>query len=145
MMRMNFYAVATCIAAVIQVVVCLLLTPIYGLYVVPVSSVFFYGAIDLVTIVRLRSELGPIGLRSIVSSSVRACAFGLAGSFLGAGIISVLEMLVGPCQGMLRGVLYAAAGGLPALVVTYGAAFMLHMSDAPFFDAVFSRVLRRAR
>lgn len=145
MMRMNFYAVATCIAAVIQVVVCLLLTPIYGLYVVPVSSVFFYGAIDLVTIVRLRSELGPIGLRSIVSSSVRACAFGLAGSFLGAGIISVLEMLVGPCQGMLRGVLYAAAGGLPALVVTYGTAFMLHMSDAPFFDAVFSRVLRRAR
>lgn len=145
MMRMNFYAVATCIAAVIQVVVCLWLTPIYGLYVVPVSSVFFYGAIDLVTIVRLRSELGPIGLRSIVSSSVRACTFGLAGSFLGMGIISVLEMLVGPCQGMLRGVLYAAAGGLPALVVTYGAAFMLHMSDAPFFDAVFSRVLRRAR
>lgn len=145
MMRMNFYAAATCVAAVIQVVACLWLTPMYGLYVVPVSSVLFYGAIDLVTMARLRSELGPMGMRPVCASVARAFVFGFAGSLVGAGIIALLGAFAGPCEGMLRGVLYAAAGGIPALVVTYGTAFMLHMSDAPFFDALFSRVLRRAR
>lgn len=145
MMRMSFYAIATCVAAIIQVVACLWLTPLYGLYVVPVSSVLFYGAIDIVTMARLRSELGPMGMRSVVVSVIRAFVFGLAGSMAGVGITSLLGVLVGPCDSMLRGALYAAAGGIPALVVTYGTAFALHMSDAPFFDALFSRLLRRAR
>ena len=49
---------------------------------------------------------------------------------------------------MLKGLLYAASGGLPALFVTFGLATMLGVSDSPFFDALFSRIipagLRRA-
>lgn len=43
----------------------------------------------------------------------------------------------------MRGILYAAAGGIPALIVTFGLGYALGMSDAPFFDALFSKVLRR--
>lgn len=143
MLRMKFYAFSTCIAAVVQIVLCLWLTPVFGLYVVPISSTFFYGVIDLVTFARLRSELGHIGIRSVLVSAVRALALGLAGSVAGWAILQGLGYALGPCEGAVRGILYAAAGGIPALIVTFGLGYALGMSDAPFFDALFSKVLRR--
>lgn len=145
MMRMKFFMVATCIATVIQIVICIALTPVWGLYVVPVSSMFFYGTIDFVTLWRIRSELGNIGMRSVAVGVLRALALGALGSAVGFGIYFALLHFVGPCSGVMRGVLYAAAGGLPALVVTYGAASFLGIHDAPLFDALFGRVARRLK
>lgn len=142
MMRMNFFMIATCIGTVIQIAICVLLTPHWGLYVVPVSSTFFYGAIDVVTLWSIRRELGNIGMKSVVVSIIKSLALGALGSIVGFGIYWLLVRFVGPCEGVMRGVLYAAAGGLPALIVTYGAATLLGIHDAPFFDALFSRVLR---
>jgi putative peptidoglycan lipid II flippase len=145
MMRMSFFMVATCVATVLQIVMCIWLTPLWGLYVVPVSSLFFYGVIDLVTLWRIRGELGSIGLGSVVTTSLRGLGFGLTGALVGWAILQGLTLALGPCQGALRGVLYAAAGGLPALLVTFGGAYLLHMSEAPFFDALFQRALRLVR
>ncbi len=146
MMRMKFYMIATCIATVIQIAICVLLTPRFGLYVVPLSSTLFYGTIDLVVFMHIRKELGNIGMRSVVVASLRALALGIAGSLVGGGILLALTHFVGPCQGAMRGLLYAVLGGIPAVIVTFGGAALLGVSDAPFFDALFARILpKRAR
>ena len=75
LMRMKFYAIATCVAAVVQVTFCIVLTPVYGLYVVPFSSTFFFIAVDVVTILNVRREIGSLGLSSVVSSCVRGLVF----------------------------------------------------------------------
>ena len=145
MMRMNFFAVASVVGSVLQVVICIWLTPLFGLYVVPLSSTLFYGSIDLLTLIIIRRQLGAIGMRSVVAAVLRALALGAAGSLVGWGIVQGLTLALGPASGMLRGVLYSAAGGLPALVVTFGIASALGISDAPFFDAIFGRLFRRRR
>ena len=145
LMKMKFYAVATCIAAAVQIALCILLTPVWGLYVVPLSSTFFYGVIDLVTFIHIRRDLGRIGMASVIPAVLRALVFGAAGSLVGVAIVAGLEAAVGPCEGMLRGVLYAVAGGVPALVVTFGVSSALGMSDSPFFESLFGGVTRRLR
>lgn len=148
LLSMKFYAAATCVAAVVQIAVCLVFTPMFGLYVVPFSSVLYYGAIDLVTMLRLRRQLGPLGMRSVAASVMRSLALGVLGSVVGWLILGGLQLAFGPCDTVLKGLLYAASGGLPALFVTFGLATMLGVSDSPFFDALFSRIipagLRRA-
>lgn len=146
LMRMKFYAIATCVAAVVQVTFCIVLTPIYGLYVVPFSSTFFFIAVDVVTILNVRREIGSLGLSSVVSSCVRGLVFGLLGAATGAGILLALNMFAGEVGGsMMRGLMYACAAGLPSLIVCYGLAYAMHKSEAPFFDAIFGKVARLAR
>ena len=145
LMRMKYYTWAVCAGAVIQIAICISLTPVWGLYVVPVSSAFYYGAVDVVALLGIRKEVGGIGTRSIIASSVRALALGLAGSIVGALILGGLTTAFGPSQGALRAILYAAAGGVPAILVTFGGATALGVSEAPFFDALFSRLFRRSK
>lgn len=142
MMRMNFFMVATCVATVLQIVACIWLTHIWGLYVVPLSSVLFYGVIDAVTLMRIRTELGSIGLGGVIVSSLRGLVLGGAGAAVGWFVLSQLVAHLGPCAGVMRGALYAALGGIPAVLVTFGGAYVLGMSDAPFFDALFQRLGR---
>ncbi len=143
MMRMGFYALATCVGSVVQIVICLVLTPVWGLYVVPVSSAFFYGAIDLIIVMRIRSIVGPIGLRSVVRSIVVSTLFGLAGAAVGFLVLQGMAALLGPCEGLFKAALYTAAGGLPAVLVTFGITSYLGISEAPFFNTLFARLLRR--
>lgn len=142
-MKMKIYAFAACVAAATQVVFCIALTPIYGLYVVPLSSTFHFLAVDVVTLLSIRRDVGSFGLSSVMLSGARALVFGLLGSVVGAGLLMLLTTVVGPVGGsMLRGLMYAALAGLPALLVAYGSAYALGRSEAPFFDALFSRVSR---
>lgn len=143
MMRMGFYAVATCVGSAVQIAICLALTPVWGLYVVPVSSAFFYGAIDVIILMRIRSIVGSIGLGSVLRSLAIAIVFGLAGALVGYAVLKGITALLGPCEGLFRGALYTAAGGFPALIVTFGITYYLGISDAPFFNTLFSRILPR--
>ena len=127
----------------VQIVICLVLTPVWGLYVVPVSSAFFYGAIDLIIVMRIRSIVGPIGLRSVVRSIVVSTLFGLAGAAVGFLVLQGMTALLGPCEGLFKAALYTAAGGLPAVLVTFGITSYLGISEAPFFNTLFARLLRR--
>lgn len=144
LIRMKFYALAVCVAAVVQIVVCIVFTPMFGemgLYVVPFSSMLYYGVIDLVTLLKLRAEVGSFGLRNVVVTVIRAFALGLIGSAVGFAILALLEHVLGPCMGMARGVLYSVAGGVPALIASFGLATALGISEAPFFDSLFSRFI----
>lgn len=142
MMHMNFFAIATCVASAIQIVICLYFTPIFGLSVVPASSILFYGLLDFVTLINVRKILGQLGLRSVFGSCLSALAFGFAGSVIGLAIVQMLVALAGPCQGIVRGVAYAVAGGIPALLVTFGISYLMGKSESTFFNAVFDSCAR---
>lgn len=143
MIKMNFYMVATIVATVLQIAMCVGLTPLWGLYVVPISSTFFYGSVVIVTLLYIRRELGSIGMKSIATTTVRAFMLGLLGSLVGILILVVLRRVVGPCQGVLLGALYCVVGGIPSVLVTFGLAYAQGISEAPFFDALFGRIARR--
>ena len=143
MIKMNFYMVATIVATVLQIAMCVGLTPLWGLYVVPISSTFFYGSVVIVTLLYIRRELGSIGMKSIAATAVRAFMLGLLGSLVGILILVVLRRVVGPCQGVLLGALYCVVGGIPSVIVTFGLAYAQGISEAPFFDALFGRIARR--
>lgn len=143
MIKMNFYMVATIVATVLQIAMCVGLTPLWGLYVVPISSTFFYGSVVIVTLLYIRRELGSIGMKSITATAVRAFMLGLLGSLVGILILVVLRRVVGPCQGVLLGALYCVVGGIPSVLVTFGLAYAQGISEAPFFDALFGRIARR--
>ncbi len=144
MRRMALYAWASVIASVIQIVMLLTLTESLGLNFVALSSVLFFLLIDVVMFVSLRRELGPLGLGSVLASLVRTVGLGLAGAFVGGLVLNALNVFVGDCSGLaFRSVLYCVAGGIPALVVTYGGAMLLGMPEAAMISRLGSRLLRR--
>lgn len=147
LMRMKIYMVASVVAAVIQVAFCIVLTPIYGLYVVPLSSTFLFIAVDVISLISIRREIGAFGLRSIVVPSLRAFGFGLLGSAAGWVVLHVLTFVLGEPSGTLMGILFVAGAGIPAIVASFGVAYMMGVSESPFFDGIFrriSRLLKRA-
>lgn len=95
LMKMKIYAFAACVAAATQVVFCIVLTPVYGLYVVPLSSTFHFLAVDVVTLLSIRREVGSFGFSSVMLSGARALVFGLLGSAVGAGLLMLLTTVVG--------------------------------------------------
>lgn len=147
LMRMKIYMVASVVAAVIQVAFCIVLTPIYGLYVVPLSSTFLFIAVDVISLISIRREIGAFGLRSIVAPSLRAFGFGILGSAVGWVVLHALTFVLGEPSGTLMGILFVAVAGIPAIVASFGVAYMMGFSESPFFDGIFrriSRLLKRA-
>ncbi|WP_302153702.1 murein biosynthesis integral membrane protein MurJ [uncultured Enorma sp.] len=147
LMRMKIYMVASVVAAVIQVAFCIVLTPIYGLYVVPLSSTFLFFAVDVISLISIRREIGAFGLRSIVAPSLRAFGFGILGSAVGWVVLHALTFVLGEPSGTLMGILFVAVAGIPAIVASFGVAYMMGVSESPFFDGIFrriSRLLKRA-
>lgn len=147
LMRMKIYMVASVVAAVIQVAFCIVLTPIYGLYVVPLSSTFLFFAVDVISLISIRREIGAFGLRSIVAPSLRAFGFGILGSAVGWVVLHALTFVLGEPSGTLMGILFVAGAGIPAIVASFGVAYMMGVSESPFFDGIFrriSRLLKRA-
>ena len=142
---MSLFAIAECIAGAIQIVICLVFTPIFGFNIVGISSTFFFVAIDAVTFAILRHELGRIGFKSIFASGVRALVLGAVGALVGAGILMLLQMLVGPIAGggMMRSLLYCIVGGVPALIVTFGFAISRQMPEVAVLSAMVKRFIPR--
>ena len=146
MRKMMLCAVANAIAAVVQVVALLALTPVFGLDFVALSSTLFFVTLCVVMFASLRRELGRIGLGGVAVSALRAAALGLVGALVGAVILHLLNAALGDCTGaMLRSVAYCAAAGVPALIVTYGGALLLKVPEAAMIGRLAGRLLRRQR
>lgn len=144
MRKMMPCAVANAIAAVVQVVALLALTPVFGLDFVALSSTLFFVTLCVVMFASLRRELGRIGLGGVAVSALRAAALGLVGALVGAVILHLLNAALGDCTGaMLRSVAYCAAAGVPALIVTYGGALLLKVPEAAMIGRLAGRLLRR--
>ncbi len=143
--RMKLFTVAEIIAGAVQIVFCLAFTPVWGFNVVGFSSTFFFVSIDLVIFAFLRRELGPIGLKALVVSCVRSLVLGSLGAGVGGAILWALQAFVAPLSGggIVRALIYTVAGGVPALLVTFGAACALHLDEAAFIDDLLAKFRRR--
>ncbi len=141
--RMKLFAIAECIAGAIQIAMCLVFTPVFGFNVVGFSSTFFFVSIDLVTLLFLRHELGHIGFRSMVVAGVRSLALGLLGAAVGGAILMGLQAVAGPLAegGIIRALLYALVGGVPAVLITFGLGIALKLPEVSFIRSLVARFL----
>ena len=142
--RMGLFAVANIVAAAVQVAICLLATPYFGLDTVALSSAFFFLAVDIVTFANLRSSLGRMGLRMVLASIVRATVFGAAGAAVGLSVLVGLAHVMGQIgQSIPHALLYTVAGGIPAVVVTFGIALALRTPETDVIRGLLARLTRR--
>lgn len=144
--RMKLFTVAEVIAGAIQIVFCLVFTPVWGLNVVGFSSTFFFVSIDAVIFAFLRRELGPIGMRGLIVSLFWSFLLGGAGAAVGGAILWALGTFVAPLAGggLVRALIYTVAGGVPSLVVTFGTACLLRLDEAAFIDDLLGKLKRRS-
>lgn len=144
--RMKLFTVAEIIAGAVQIVFCLAFTPLWGFNVVGFSSTLFFVSIDVVILAFLRRELGPIGLKALVASCARSLVLGALGAGVGAAILWALQSFVAPLSGggIVRALIYTVAGGVPALLATFGVACLLHLDEAAFIDDLLAKLKRRS-
>lgn len=140
--RMGVFAWASVVAGVIQVAFCLFLTPVFGLDMVALSSLFFFIAVDVVTFWSLRRDLGGMGLSHVLSSCIRSCGLGLVGAFVGGVILFVLNSFAPIGGSLARAFMYTVAGGIPALLVTFGLALVFKLPESSMIRSLLRRIRR---
>ena len=140
--KLTIFAWASIVAGVLQVIICIVFTPIFGIDVVALSSLAFYIAVDLVAFIQLRAGLGQLGLRSMVKASLHSLVAGAAGALVGYGIVWALGLVGFSPSSFMRSVLLCIAGGIPALIVTYGMALMLKWPEGQFLRSLTARLGR---
>ncbi len=130
--RMKFFTWASIIAAIIQTILCVSAAYFFGLTAVALTSTVYMLTVDIVTLMFLRKELGSFGLRAIVGAALRSFCLGLLGSAVGMLVAYVLPSLAGLDLSQSIILLFAQviAGGVPALIVSFGGALLLGMPEA---------------
>ncbi len=142
--RMGLYAGAHVVAAGFQTVVCLALAQRFGLWIVAFSSTVYMLVVDVVSFASLRRSIGSLGLGSILLAFLRACAFGVAGAAVGAFILRLAPSIFGGIPSpTLRALLSIFVGGIPAVIVTFGLAFALHVPEVAVMERLLARLTRR--
>ncbi len=138
--EMRAFAAANVIAGVLQVAMCLLLAQIGGLNVVALSSLVFFLAVDLFSLLYLKVKLGRLPIRPIIGATVRSLLFGALGALAGLAIMWMLGRVIGPLgDSAARAVLWCAAGGVPAVIVCFGLQILLRTPESSFFRSMVKR------
>ena len=141
--KMKVFAVANVIAGIIQVAFCLALTPVFGLNIVALSSLFFFIAVDVVTFVTLKTMLPQLRPSALILSSGKSLLLGVAGSAVGMGLLQLLSRSAGDIGlSVGKSFLYCLAAGLPALLVVFAMAVAVNMEEAVPLKSMLSRFRR---
>ncbi len=141
--KMAFFAMATIVAAIVQIGFCFVATETLGLPAVAFSSTLFFAAVDVVTFLRIRGQIGPFGMGSIVVAFVRATVFGLLGTLVAVGILRLCTLVMGSSLTIMGSLIMCVVAGIPAVVVTYGVATLMHVPEAGVFTSLLRRLIRR--
>lgn len=139
--RMGAYAWANVAASVVQVAVCMWLTPRFGLPVVAYSTLAYMLVVDAVSITALRGDAGSLGLSAPAASFARGCACGAAGYAVARAALSLaLGGLSAAPGSTVTAAAHCLAGGVPALAAVLVAAWAMR---APELGGVVGAVTRR--
>lgn len=141
--RMIFFALASCVGSALQVFICFAFTPAFGLGNVALSSTFFFAALDVVTFLNLRHQIGHLGMRSVLLSSMRSLGLGVAGAIVGWLVLLFFGARVEGTWGIGMSLVCLVAGGIPAVLVTYGLATLLKVPEASAINALIAKVKRK--
>ncbi len=116
-----------------------------GITAVALSETVFYVVLDAACFAYLRHRLGAFGFGGMVASAVRSFALGAAGAFAGWLVMQGC-MVVAPMNGSIVNALISiVAGGLTALVVTFGIALKLHLEEASFVANIANKIAGKLR
>ena len=116
-----------------------------GIVAVALSETVFYVVLDIACFAYLRHRLGAFGFGNMVTSAVRSFALGAAGAFAGWLVMQGC-MVVAPMNGsIINALISIVAGGLTALVVTFGIALKLHLEEASFVANIASKIASKLR
>lgn len=134
MRAMSFYAGATVVASVVQVLMCLMLTPLWGLPTVALSSCALFVLVDIACFAMLYIRLHGIGVVRIMSACARACVFGLIGGACGVGTLFAMHALwllqdATRALGTFALLGYLALAGGIAMLASFGLAFLFHVPE----------------
>lgn len=112
---------------------------------VALSETVFYVVLDAACFAYLRHRLGAFGFGGMVASAVRSFALGAAGAFAGWLVMQAC-MVVAPMNGSIVNALISiVAGGVTALVVTFGIALKLHLEEASFVANIANKIAGKLR
>lgn len=141
---MGTYAATNIIAAIVQILVCVLLTPRYGIMVVAYSTLAYFVAVDVATLVRLRSTHGRIGMRATISAACRGLACGMAGMLVAVVVLTVAFGGVASVQhSTLRSAVQCLVAGIPAIAAVAAVAVAARFEEVSgIADAVGRRLGR---
>ena len=79
----------------------------------------------------------------MLNSILQGIVLGGVGALVGAGILGALNM-ANPFMGnILLSLLYIVLAGVPAVLVTFGAAMALHLEGVQHFANILNRVIAR--
>ena len=135
--KMFVFAAATVAASAAQVVFCVIFTPIFGLYAVGISSLVCFGVSDAITYLKLRKDFGGINSKAILASGARSFILGGIGALVGFVCISILTLYTGIAPTHFSaGILCCLVGGIPALIVTYGLAYILKVPEVAYLKSM---------
>lgn len=113
----------------------------FPIEIIAVAEVLFYVVADVCLFIYLRRHLGPFGLRSVVKACLGGLVFGGLGAAAGGGVLFALQTFVAPLSGSIpQALAYVLAGGIVALVVTFGLSIKLHVPEAAFVSSIASKV-----
>ena len=113
----------------------------FPIEIIAAAEVLFYVVADVCLFAYLRRRLGPFGLRSVAKACARGLLFGGLGAAAGSGVLFALQMFVAPLSGSIpQALAYVLAGGIVALVVTFGLSIKLRVPEAAFVGSIVGKV-----
>lgn len=136
---MRWYTMANIAGGAVQCVMCVALTPIWGLSAVSLSTLAYFGLADVVSVIVLRREMGSLGLRSVIGAGLRGCGLGIIGGVVGFFVSHAIWNLLG--YGIFGSVVACGIGGVVSIAMAFTAMKALRM---PEMDKV-SAIIRRQR
>lgn len=141
---MRTYAVTNIIAAVVQVLVCVLLTPRFGIMVVAYSTLAYFVAVDVTSIVSLRRAYGKLGMASALRAGVRGTICGVVGAVVGLAVLTFAYGGIGSIQhSTMAAVIQCLVGGIPALMAVALTAVVLRFDEVNgIMDAIRRKIGR---
>lgn len=141
--KMVLYAAVMSACSLMQIVLLETLSTRLGLWFIPFTSFIFYVVFDVVIFFALQRSFGHLGLTKLIGSTLRSLGFGALGAFFGYLILRALGAAGIDGSGTVQALIRCAVAGVPAVLVTYGAALLLKVPESRVVGALIGRLLKR--
>ena len=150
LMQMKLFAKINFVCAAVQIGFTLLMggflfahTQI-GLEFVALGELVFYLCSDAICFAYLRKRFGNLELMKTGRSLVQGLGLGALGAGVGLAIMAGIAWLWGGFNfTILQAVVLIVAGGIPALLITFGLAIKLKVPGADFIEGLLGKVLAK--
>lgn len=146
--KMGIFAIITAIASVLQVALTMAAVGAaeagFAITIesVAIASAIFYIAADTASLVYLRRKLGHIGMRRILKATLLGIVLGALGACGGAAVLYGLQTFIGALNGSIwQAMAYVVAGGCVSLIITFGLAAKLKVTEADLILSMFRKLI----